>query len=160
MSNLMPKWNANISLVVWFVFTTLNIPKIFLPTSKNICIIFIQLSENCQRIKMSDNDSRYVDYKDTEDGHEDNVVEERIIQEENPEVGVSVGISYPILLIIIAIILFAFVYNVVLSLTGEPILAIVCAVIAVLAKKIYIYSIYYYGSVQAQDPNYHNRDEN
>ena len=110
---------------------------------------------------MSDNDSRYVDYKDTEDGHEDNVVEERIIQEENPEVGVSVGISYPILLIIIAIILFAFVYNVVLSLTGEPILAIVCAVIAVLAK---IYpstiTIYYYGSVQAQDPNYHNRDEN
>ena len=92
---------------------------------------------------MSDNDSRYVDYKDTEDGHEDNVVEERIIQEENPEIGVSVGISYPILLIILAFILFAFVYNVVLSLTGEPIVAIVCAVVAVLAKKIYIYSIYY-----------------
>ena len=146
--------------MVWLVYATLNIQKIFLTTSKNICIIFIQLSENCQRIKMSDNDSRYVDYKDTEDGHEDNVVEERIIQEENPEIGVSVGISYPILLIIIAIILFAFVYNVVLSLTGEPILAIVCAVIAVLAKKIYIYSIYYYGRVEAQDPNYHNRDEN
>ena len=109
---------------------------------------------------MSDNDSRYVDYKDTEDGHEDNVVEERIIQEENPEIGVSVGISYPILLIILAFILFAFVYNVVLSLTGEPIVAIVCAVAAVLAKKIYIYSIYYYGRVQAQDPNYHNTDEN
>ena len=118
------------------------------------------VNRNIQKIKMSDNDSRYVDYKDTEDGHEDNVVEERIIQEENPEIGVSVGISSPILLIVIAIILFAFVYNVVLSLTGEPILAVVCAIVAVLGMKIYIYSIYYYGRVEAQDPNYHNRDEN
>ena len=94
---------------------------------------------------MSDNDSRYVDYKDTEDGHEDNVVEE------NQEIGVSVEISSPILPIVIAIILFAFAYNVVLSLTGEPILAVVCAIVAVLG---------YYGRVEAQDPNYHNRDEN
>ena len=51
---------------------------------------------------MSDDDSRYVDYKDTEDGHEDNVVEEQIIQEEkilhktltlqaNPQIGSQIN---------------------------------------------------------------------
>ena len=52
MSNLMQKWIVNISLVVWFIFhTSLNLLKIFLPTSKNICIIFIHSVNR----KLSDN---------------------------------------------------------------------------------------------------------